>query len=78
MLLKICKEKIWKMNKKTQQVEELWTLKQCADYLRVSTSYLYKNKEKFPFVRMNWNIKFIPSAVKKQVNQMQIIPTAKS
>jgi hypothetical protein len=63
---------------KTQQSEGLWTLRECAEYLGVSTSYLYKNKEKFFFVRYNWNIKFIPDAVKKQVNEMQRIPTSNS
>ena len=58
--------------------EGLWTVKQFAEYLDVSTSYLYKNKEKFPFVRINWNIKFIPSAVKKHVNRKQRIPTTKN
>lgn len=62
----------------TQASDGLWTLTRCAGYLGVSVHFLYKNYKKFPHVRINRNIKFIPSEVKKHVKGQQRMPSPKN
>ena len=61
-----------------QESDDLWTLTRCADYLGVSIHFLYKNYKKFPHVRINRNIKFIPSEVKGHVKRIQRMPSTKN
>jgi hypothetical protein len=63
------------MAKENLQAEKPWNLKECADFLGVSVHYLYKNYKKFPYVRMNRNIKFIPSSIVKHLKRIERMPT---
>lgn len=50
-------------------VEQLWTVRQVADYLQASTSYVYKAAERgeLPCRRVGALLRFVPAEIRAKV-----------
>lgn len=67
------------VSKSAKNIEELWTVKDVASYLKMSPSSVYSsltNRDAIPALRMGSMIRFDPDAVKAWVAARQTQPAA--